>query len=323
VGTARVLGLVAVGLAVAAGCARGGDTNDLGSNDGGADVLVQAEAATDANESPDATDGGGGGGDDAKAEASTAFDAPIAFSEAAAGDGPAGQDGATSDGGIDTGPTVPAQLGAWGFDEGSGTTTVDLSGHGHPATLVGGATFTAAGKQGGGLALDGTSGYADIAIPLIDTSSSFSVLAWVNLTAISAWEVVVSEDDTTGSLFGLKLRGDGSNQFDFDAERTDVTSPAFVVAQSTAVAQAGTWVHLAGVYDATGNGALRLYLNGAIQANAAVGQPLLSAKGHLLVGRGLYNGAQGSYVHGTIDEVAVYGTALTDAQVAAVYASQK
>jgi len=321
VGTSRVLGLVAVGLAVAASCARGGDANDVGSDDGGADVLVPAEAASDAKASPDSTDGGGGG--DAQADETSATDAPIAFSEASAGDGPTGQDAAGSEGGIDTGPTVPAPLGAWGFDEGSGTTSADLSGHGHTAALVGGAAFTAAGKQGGGLALDGTSGYADVGLPLVDTAASFSVLAWANLAAIGAWEVVLSEDDTTGSLFGLKLRGDGSNQFDFDAERTDVTSPAFVVAQSTTVAQTSTWVHLAGVYDATGNGTLTLYVNGAVQANAAVGQPLLSATGHLLVGRGLYNGVQGSYVHGTVDEVAVYGTALTGAQVAAVYASQK
>jgi hypothetical protein len=322
VGTARVLGLVAVGLAVAAGCARGGDANDVGSNDGGADDLVPVEAASDAKASPDATDGGGGGVD-ATPDVTSTTDAPIAFSEAGTGDGPTGPDAATSEGGIDTGPTVPAPLGAWGFDEGSGTTSADLSGHGHAATLVGGATFTAAGKQGAGLALDGATGYADVGLPLVDTAASFSVLAWANLSATGAWEVVLSEDDTTGSLFGLKLRGDGSNQFDFDAERTDVTSPAFVVAQSTTVAQTSTWVHLAGVYDATGNGTLKLYVNGAVQANAAVGQPLLAATGHLLVGRGLYNGVQGSYVHGTLDEVAVYGTALTDAQVAAVYASQK
>jgi hypothetical protein len=81
-------------------------------------------------------------------------------------------------------------------------------------------------------------------------------------------------------------------------------------------------VHLAGVYDASGGGALKVYVDGSLQANAAVGQTLLAATGHFVIGRGLYNGATGSFLGGTVDDVAVYDVALTDAQVAAVYGGQ-
>ena len=54
-----------------------------------------------------------------------------------------------------------------------------------------------------------------------------------------------------------------------------------------------------------------------------VGQALLAATGHFELGRGLYNDVAGAYLHGTIDEVEVFDGALTDAQVASVYAMQK
>jgi hypothetical protein len=52
--------------------------------------------------------------------------------------------------GTDITPTYPTQLtgpiaglvGAWHFDEGSGTSSADSSGNSHPATLNGGATFS-------------------------------------------------------------------------------------------------------------------------------------------------------------------------------------
>lgn len=52
--------------------------------------------------------------------------------------------------------------GAWRFEEGSGTTSADMSGNGLTATTVPG--WTASGHTGGGLALNGTTAGAAIAI---------------------------------------------------------------------------------------------------------------------------------------------------------------
>jgi hypothetical protein len=222
---------------------------------------------------------------------------------------------------VDAGPPPPA-VAMWNFNEGSGTTAADSSGNGHTLTLKGAASWAATGKEGAGLALDGATGYADLGASLVDTTQSFSVLCWAKFTVVNAWEVALSQDDVTGSLFGLKLRGDATNEFDFDIETTDVTNPGFVVAQSTSVAVAQTWVHLAGVYDASGSGTLQIYVNGALQATAGIGQTLLPSSGHFVVGRGLYNGAAGSYFNGTIDEVEVHAAALASAQIAAIYAAE-
>jgi len=302
------------------GCANGGEAGAT-FHVGGDDALVEAgaEATTDL----DATSPETG-------------DAPIDVTVAAtdAGDAADGADSApptdasvVDASGVDASGDVavlsPAPIGQWTFDEGTGSSSADLSGHGHPAALVGGASWTAAGKQGAGLALDGVSGYADVGVPLVETAASFTVMSWARLTVVGSWQVVLSEDDVNGSLFGLKLRGDGSDQFDFDVERSDVMSPAFVVAQSTSTGQASVWLHLAGVYDASGSGAVKVYVNGALEANAAVGQPLVAATGHFLIGRGLYNGVAGSFVDGTLDDVAVYDVALSDAQVATIYDAQR
>jgi hypothetical protein len=328
VGTARASGgLLTLGLVLATGCARGGDGNDGAFDEGGVDGASVSEAAlADALSGSDSADGSV---EDASGDAGALPETEAGSSEGSLDDAPVSGDSASGDSaggdsaGGDSAGALPPPIGQWTFDEGAGPSSADLSGHGHAAVLSGGASWATSGKEGTGLALDGVTGYADVGVTLVDTTASFSVLSWANLAAVGSWEVVLSEDDVTGSLFGLKLRGDGSQQFDFDVETSDVTTPPFIVAQSTSVAQANTWVHLAGVYDAGGSGALKVYVNGALQANASVGKGLPAATGHFLIGRGLYNGVTGSYVDGTLDEVAVYGVALTDAQVAAVYAVQK
>ena len=316
-------GVLAVELCVSAGCASGGNANDEAFEDGVGD------SSADTTPSPDSGFRESSSSDAATRDTGGPSPDVAVLDEAAVAEGGDGSkdafsnEAATIDAAGDAEVLSVSPIGQWNFDEGTGTTSADLSGQGHPATLVGGASWAAAGKEGTGLALDGVTGYADVGVTLVDTTSSFSVAVWADVAAVGAWNIALSEDDVNGSLFGLKLRGDGSNQFDFDVELSDGMSPGFVVAQSTSSAQAGTWVHLAGVRDTGGGGAVKVYVNGALQANAALGQALLAASGHLVIGRGLYNGASGSYFHGTLDEIAVYDVALTDAQVATLYDAQR
>lgn len=271
-----------------------------------------ADAASDA--SPDAETADANGSDAGESDAASDASA----SDASASDASAG-DASGSDAGEDA-ASFPTLLGAWDFDEGTGTSSADLSGNGHAAAFVGGATW-GTGKEGTGLLLNGSTAYADVGVTLVDTTQSFTVVSWANLTGVNAWEVAVSEDAVNGSVFALKLRGD-NNDYDFDAELSDTMSPGFAVAQSTSSGQASTWVHLAGVYDPSGTGTMKIYVNGALQNTTTVGQSLVAGTGHLVIGRGLYNAAIGSFVNGTLDEVAVYGGALSDAQVSALYTAQ-
>ncbi len=172
------------------------------------------------------------------------------------------------------------------------------------------------------MALNGTTAYADVGVTLVDTSKSFSILCWSRLAVVNSWEILASQDDVEGSLFGLKLRAD-SNDYDFDIETSDVLNPGFVVAQSTTTGTALTWVHLAGVYNSSSGGTLKIYVNGALQANAAIGQSVLPSTGHFVIGRGLYNGVAGSFLNGTVDELEVYAGALTDGEIAAIFGAEQ
>uniref|UniRef100_UPI00056C100D hypothetical protein n=1 Tax=Streptomyces albus TaxID=1888 RepID=UPI00056C100D len=67
-------------------------------------------------------------------------------------------------------------------DEGAGSRRV-LGGEAEEfaAAVAGGAQFGAVGRKGSALGLDGSSGYAATAGPVVDTTKSFSVSAWVKL----------------------------------------------------------------------------------------------------------------------------------------------
>jgi hypothetical protein len=317
--------LIALSLVLASGCASSDyvpydvgsdssseDTGSPGSEDAATDALSDSYVPSDDASAPDATSTDATSATDAGADSST--DATVIADSAPADTGEA-------EGGEAAASVPPSLIGAWSFDEGTGTSSADLSGHGHPAVFAAGATW-GPGKSGTGLLLNGTTSYADVGVTLIDTTKSFSVLAWAEFAVVNVgtWQVAASEDDVTGSLFGLKLRGD-NNDFDFDVETSDVTNPGFVVAQSTSIGVASVWVQLAGVYDTSGQGSLTLYVDGVLQTTTAVNQMLLAASGHFVIGRGLYNSLTGSFVNGTLDDILVYDGALTDAQVATIYAT--
>jgi hypothetical protein len=316
-GTHAFFGL---GLASVVSLASLGGCSDSGSSGGYGDDIQ--DASIDHRSTVDANPAGASatGAPDATRDTSTGpADASVADASRDAGSRDASDASALADAGTtDAGSSL---IGRWTFDEGSGATSVDRSGHGHDAALKGAAAWSAAGRSGGGLLLDGTTGYADVGATLVDPAKSFTVACWVKLAVANTWAVAVSEDDVNGSAFGLKLRGDNSNTFDFDFQTSDAMSPGFVVAQSKSTAVASAWTHLAGVYDKSGGGAIRVYVNGVMEAKSAFAQSLVAPKGHLLIGRGLYNGAAGSFVNGVIDDVEVHDAALTDADIAAIFAT--
>jgi hypothetical protein len=193
------------------------------------------------------------------------------------------------------------------FDEGTGTTAAD-SVDDHPANLLGGAGWTTGIVGPHGLNLPGTPGsYADIASPVLDTTQSFTVAAWVKLNNTDGYQTFVSEDTNVQAAFFLQLRGD-SHQFSFT-----VPYDFFVLPQSGFTPVAGQWYHLAGVYDANAHSAT-LYVNGLLAdqiffVNAA------AATGHSSVGRGQFGGNPVDFVNGAIDDVRFYEAVLTGAQV--------
>jgi alpha-L-arabinofuranosidase len=194
------------------------------------------------------------------------------------------------------------------FDEGTGTTAADSSGNSNTATLQGGAGWTAGIVGPHALSLNGVQGsFASIPHPVVDTSKSFTVAAWVKLNNVNGYQTFVSEDGGTISAFFLQLRND-THKFAFT-----IPYGFFLNDQSTATPVPGQWYHLAGVYDATAQTAA-LYVNGVLQ-DQLYNVVSSAANGQTAIGRGQFGGGQVDWVNGAIDDVRFYSSALTAADI--------
>lgn len=204
-------------------------------------------------------------------------------------------------------------IGYWKFDEGSGTTAADSSGGGHPLTLQGGASW-ATGVSGSALAVTPQQDAASSG-PVIDTSKSFTVSAWVNLSNLNGYQTFVSEDGSQVSGFYLQLRGD-SHRFAFTRLAYDSPAAYGAIAASPVVPQPGVWYLLTGVYDAQAE-TVSLYVDGQLQQTTHALAPW-QATGPLAVGRALFAGNQVDWVSGSIDDVRAYSGVLPGSQIAAL-----
>jgi hypothetical protein len=130
-----------------------------------------------------------------------------------------------------TGATL---TGHWTFDEGSGTVAADSSGDGHPLTLQTGASWGPGVLGPRALSVNGGQQYAAAAGPVIDTTQSFTVSAWVNLNSTGGYQTFVSQDGSQVSGFYLQLRGD-SHRFAFTHLAYDSTSALGTIATASSI----------------------------------------------------------------------------------------
>ena len=93
----------------------------------------------------------------------------------------------------------------YAFDEGTGTTSADKSGHGLVGTLTNGATWTTAGKYGNALSLDGVNDFVDLGNPAaLQMTGSMTISAWIYATSFPADDAAVVSKRASGEL-GFQL----------------------------------------------------------------------------------------------------------------------
>lgn len=195
---------------------------------------------------------------------------------------------------------------AYTFDAFHGTTAADTTGSGNTATLLGGADWAPSWDAADGdsaLTLNGSGAYAEVPRPVINTSQSFTVSAWVNLATVddNAY-VAASIDGNQASGFYLEYCGFcGSGAFDFTMTDSDTANPVEVRATGTTHPVAGTWYHLVGVYNAAA-GTISLYVGSTLEATASY-DSAWQATGPTAIGRGKFNGAFSNFWPGTLDDV--------------------
>ena len=141
-----------------------------------------------------------------------------------------------------------------------GTTVTDASGHSIIGT-VHGTAWTTGGRNGNALSFNGSSSYVDLGNPtLLRITGSTTWSAWVKAAANPATDgqIIAKSNNTSGWQF--KTSPDtGPHTF---GVAVSGANNAFAQRYSTTVRSLNVWYHVAGVYDADGEGPLDIYVNG-------------------------------------------------------------
>ncbi|WP_426063035.1 LamG-like jellyroll fold domain-containing protein [Flavobacterium sp. DSP2-3-1] len=135
-------------------------------------------------------------------------------------------------------------------------------------------------------------------ISVINGLPNATLMAWINLNSLySAEGIIVGQDK-----FQLKVNGTKTLQ-----AVTGATTIAAPIALNTM-----QWIHVAVVYDSS-NSLLKLYVNGTMINSAAISGALPADNSLLTIGKN--PSANDRFFKGSIDEIRVFDTALTDSQL--------
>ncbi|MFA5128279.1 MAG: LamG-like jellyroll fold domain-containing protein [Patescibacteria group bacterium] len=196
-------------------------------------------------------------------------------------------------------------VGWWKFDEGSGSTISDASGHGHAGTLMGAATYVD-GMVGSAIHLNGIDNFIEISDPTSFPGglSERSICAWGKTDSLStdfAWILSYGTGAKNKAMFigrrGTTVNGGGYSN--------DVTDPGYWAS--------GVWHHICLTYDGS---TATLYGDGVLIS----AQP----KAWDIVPYRAYIGAQihatlNQFWMGAVDEAQIFSKALTPDEVLTVY----
>lgn len=190
---------------------------------------------------------------------------------------------------------------AYALSEATGTTTADASGNGITATLTNGPTWTASGRYGAGLIFDG--GNDSVQVPAstaLDLTTAFTLEGWVNPTSSTSGVLLHRpEASGLGTTYSLQASGSVFARAKTTAATVTVYGPAIPT---------GQWTHVASTWDGA---TLRLYIDGALSASAALNGTLVSSTGQPLS----IGGLSGHMFNGRLDEIRVYSRALSASEL--------
>jgi hypothetical protein len=211
------------------------------------------------------------------------------------------------------GTGLPPLVAGWAFNEGTGTTTADASGHGHTGTINGATWATTGCKYGACLSFTGTG--HNVTTPDaadLDLGTSFTIMAWVKPTTTAGWRPVLIKENGT-NLEAYLLYSNPSNQ---GAYFTDTGNVEKSVTGGSAISTT-QWTNVAMVRNGT---TLSYWVNGVSIASATVSSlPVVASSGILAIDGHTFWG--GEWFSGALDDPRIYGSALTSAQIATAMGS--
>jgi len=219
-------------------------------------------------------------------------------------------------------PTVPSALtvsnasrliALYNFEEGSGTTTADLSGNGFNGTFTNGPVWVA-GKYGNGLSFNASDDGNDSNDPKVVLgrtinipNAPFTFSAWVNPASFADWRAIISKRDSPSSS---RMRVDiGLSASSGRVYVAGANFRAFLYSPPL-----NAWTHLAVVVEAGGT---KLYVNGVLRETiGAITLGTGTTANMAIGGTGEGTGGDNDPYKGLLDDLRLYDRAQTQAEIA-------
>lgn len=158
--------------------------------------------------------------------------------------------------------------------------------------------------------------------PAVDTSTRYSVAAWVRIDAVdNGYHSIVSQSGEHFSGFALRYRG-ASDEWDFVLNSTDdASTDKLVRAIATSAPVVGDWTHLAVSVD-PGSKAVYLWVDGVLEATRTFTHEAWNATGPVHIGCAGRNdtGSKNWHFNGAIQHVGIWNGLLSTAEVQKVMA---
>ena len=195
----------------------------------------------------------------------------------------------------------------WLFDDGSGDTVKDSSGHGNDGKLANGVAWNKDGKFGGALSFDGVDDWVEVPDSPDLTPPHITIMAWFKPDNVTGSYAVIEKYDWAASKGTYGIRQVNANvqcyfvwgqDGDVDLEAASVLKPQ-------------QWTHIAVTYDGK-NGTM--YVAGEVKATMNGTEDLIDSDVSLAIGtRGDTHDTH--WFAGLIDEVAIFDEALTETDI--------
>ncbi len=198
------------------------------------------------------------------------------------------------------------------FDESSGSTVADSSGHGMDGTTVNAPSWTA-GRIGNALSLNGTTQYVTVPSGIASEVSDFTIATWVYWNGGGNWQRIFDFGSGTTSYMFLTPKNGANGRLRFAITTGGGAGEQQIDGDATLPADG--WHHVAvTLSDSTGT----LYVDG-LQVGQNTGMTLhpsdLGATTQNRLGRSQYNDP---YFNGRLDDFRLYGNALSASDVLAL-----
>ncbi len=204
-------------------------------------------------------------------------------------------------------------IGKWRFDEGAGNLAQDFSGNGLDGEIVG-ATYVSDGMSGYALLFDGNDYITGNGFPNPGTNAKLTVIAWLKPTNIAANNTIFNAGGTTCTAFQIGVAG-GKTFSVSSPNSTQVVAIDEEISDERIVVN-NSWQNTAFVYN--GN-TTEMYING-VKKSTTVNTGTSDCPDEEWTIGSTAQSSFGQGYQGTMDELGVYGSALTASEIQKIYA---